>query len=409
MMDKKSIVCFALSMSVMLIYFIGQCMVLFGYIEPSYRASVFGMTCLVLFCAPFFTFAKRYHDDLSYKKKMFQDKMEAISNSFIVIVLNAKGTVLDANKNFENTFNVNKKDIIGKSHKCFSADPDYEKRKIWTHLFSGRSANGNFEKILEDGTSKWLSCSYVPVKNDSGFLKEVIVVAHDVTSEYLNQIDLMNKNKYLEHSAKILRHDMHSGINTYMPRGIKSLERRLPGSAIKQYKLEAPLKLLKDGLRHTQRVYEGVKAFTNIVKEDSVLERENHSLEEILRDYFSDTAYSDQIAIGKLPNISVNKPLFCTAIDNLVRNGLKYNDSDFKMVAITMIDENHIGVIDNGRGMSSEDFKKLSRPYYRKENQVESGSGLGLNITVAILNEHGFGISVEKQESGTLIKIRVKS
>ena len=202
---------------------------------------------------------------------------------------------------------------------------------------------------------------------------------------------------------------MHSGINTYMPRGIKSLERRLPKSAVKEYKLEAPLRLLKDGLRHTQRVYEGVKAFTNIVKEDSVLEIENHSLEEILRDYFSDTAYSDQIAIGKLPNISVNKPLFCTAIDNLVRNGLKYNDSDFKMVAITMIDENNIGVIDNGRGMSSEDFKKLSRPYYRKENQVESGSGLGLNITVAILNEHGFGISVEKQESGTLIKIRVKS
>ena len=39
--------------------------------------------------------------------------------------------------------------------------------------------------------------------------------------------DLSKKNIYLEHAAKIIRHDMHSGINTYLPRGIKSLNRRL--------------------------------------------------------------------------------------------------------------------------------------------------------------------------------------
>ena len=36
-----------------------------------------------------------------------------------------------------------------------------------------------------------------------------------------------HKNTYLEHAARMLRHDMHSGINTYIPRGIGSLERRL--------------------------------------------------------------------------------------------------------------------------------------------------------------------------------------
>jgi len=33
---------------------------------------------------------------------------------------------------------------------------------------------------------------------------------------------------------------------------------------------------------------------------------------------------------------------------------------------------------------------------------------LGLNITAAILKEHGFSISCQKLESGTLMKIRVK-
>ena len=39
--------------------------------------------------------------------------------------------------------------------------------------------------------------------------------------------ELKKKNIYLEHAAKIIRHDMHSGINTYLPRGISSLKRRL--------------------------------------------------------------------------------------------------------------------------------------------------------------------------------------
>ena len=104
----------------------------------------------------------------------------------------------------------------------------------------------------------------------------------------------------------------------------------------------------------------------------------------------------------------VNQALFCTAIDNLIRNGLKYNDSETKMVAIFMEDENHIAIQDNGRGMTQAEFEYLSQPYTRKEGQKETGTGLGLNICVAILNEHGFTVSCEKNEVGTKMKIKIK-
>jgi PAS domain S-box-containing protein len=405
-MGKKPIFLLTCSIFIMIAYGALQSLILCGYYSPSYWNSVMGAVCIVLFACPFFMFVKKYHEDIMYSKRMFQDKMEAISGSFIVMVLSGKGEIIDVNRNFELVFSVSKKDIVGTKHSDFSYDKDYERKNLWPRLYAGMSVKKNLEKKLPDGSSIWLSCNYVPVRSNS-LITDIIVIANDITKEYENQIDLMNKNKYLEHSAKILRHDMHSGINTYIPRGISSLERRLPDEVIKKYKLESPLKLLKDGLGHTQRVYEGVKAFTNIVKENSMLETSAFSLEEILKEYFSYTAYTDQVIIGKLPTISVNKALFCTAIDNLVRNGLKYNDSESKMVAITTIDNHHIGVIDNGRGMSAEEFKRLSKPYYRKENQVEAGTGLGLNITVAILSEHGFEISVKKQEIGTLVKIKV--
>ena len=239
------------------------------------------------------------------------------------------------------------------------------------------------------------------------FVKEYIETRE---REHFNVLaEIQGKNAYLEHAAKILRHDMHSGINTYIPRGISSLERRLTPEVIKQLKLESPLKMLKEGLNHTQKVYWGVYEFTNLVKQGAKLQMEEKDLGAILTSYLSSTAYKDQVVIDRLPTVMVNEPLFCTAIDNLIRNGLKYNDSEFKMVALTMLDDSTLGIIDNGRGMSQDDLEKYSKAYARKEGQKEKGTGLGLNICIAILREHGFSISAQRQEEGgTLIKVRVR-
>ena len=72
-----------------------------------------------------------------------------------------------------------------------------------------------------------------------------------------------------------------------------------------------------------------------------------------------------------------------------------------------MLDGKQLAIIDNGRGMSQEDFDMLSLPYQRKEGQKEKGSGLGLNISVAIFKEHGFQMSVKKLEVGTMITIKI--
>ena len=57
--------------------------------------------------------------------------------------------------------------------------------------------------------------------------------------------------------------------------------------------------------------------------------------------------------------------------------------------------------------MTSNEFKELAKPYTRKKGQVESGSGLGLNICVAIMREHGYEVACEKLIVGTRIKIKV--
>jgi PAS domain S-box-containing protein len=341
-----------------------------------------------------------------------------VDASVIVSKADKNGKITYVNKRFEEVSGWKLREIKGKDHsilnsgdhsKSFWADmyrTVVKEKKVWNEIVTNKTKSGD----------KYFVDSYIKAEFDeNGNLKGFMSIRYDVTDvinstqEIHRNIEEINKkNTYLEHAAKILRHDMHSGINTYMPRGISSLERRLTPEIIKELKIESPLKMIKEGLQHTQKVYKGVYEFTNLVKKDAELNKETHNLTQILTDYLSNTSYTSQVAIDQLPTIDVNQALFCTAVDNLVRNGLKYNDSETKVVAISMEDEQHIAVQDNGRGMTQAEFDHLSQPYTRKEGQKETGTGLGLNICVAILNEHGFKVTCEKNEVGTKIKIKIK-
>jgi PAS domain S-box-containing protein len=336
--------------------------------------------------------------------------MDAINRSNAVIEFDLNGIVQFANDIFLDLMGYNSEEIVGQHHSMFVRDEEKNSKEyldFWSKLKKGQYFSGDIVRVKKDGSLVYLIATYNPILNESGKTYRVMKIATDVTSSVLQQIEIEKKNTYLEHAAKILRHDMHSGINTYMPRGLSSLERRLSSEDITSLKIEAPIRMIKEGLKHSQKVYKGVYEFTNLVKKDVVLNKSECNLKTILTDYLSSTAYLSQVIIEDLPTIEVNEALFCTAVDNLIRNGLKYNDSDTKFVKIYS-DGNNIHIQDNGRGITQEDFDHLRKPYIRKEGQKESGTGLGLNICVAILEEHGFSITCEKNEIGTKMKIKIK-
>lgn len=319
------------------------------------------------------------------------------------------GKITYANDKFCKVSGYTYDELVGKDHKIVNSgiySKEYwrkmyfaviKEKKTWHDTITNKNKNGDLYYV-----KSWIKGIFDENDEFNGYIS----VRQDVTEiiKAKNEIDI--KNAYLEYAAKILRHDMHSGINTYIPRGVSSLERRISPEMIVQCKLEAPLKMLKEGLAHTQKVYKGVYEFTNLVKPNSELTKTVCNLKTILQNFLRSTSYFDQIVITDLVEKEVNESLFCTAIDNLIRNGLKYNDNPTKIVKIYMQDEFLI-VQDNGRGMSQQEFEYLSKPYTRKEGQKESGSGLGLNICVEILKLHGFSISSEKLNMGTKLSIKL--
>jgi PAS domain S-box-containing protein len=348
--------------------------------------------------------------DLKKKELDIRNRMNAINQSNSVIEFNTSGNVIYANQNFCNSLGYTLEELKGKHHSIFCpkdySDSD-EYKEFWSKLKKGDYISAQFNRVKKNGEEIWLQATYNPILDNKGQVIRVMKIAVDITEKILQSQEIERKNTYLEHAAKILRHDMHSGINTYIPRGISSLERRLKPEDIERLKIEAPLKMIKEGLAHAQKVYKGVYEFTNLVKKDVVLNKQECNLKSILDSYLNSTSYKSQVLIKDLPVVEVNEALFCTAVDNLIRNGLKYNDSDTKVINIFMENDSTLAIQDNGRGITQEDFNHLSKPYTRKEGQKEAGTGLGLNICVAILKEHGFDITCEKNEIGTKMKIKI--
>ena len=340
-------------------------------------------------------------------------KDELLEETSLISKADAKGKITYANSKFLKVAGYTLEECIGKDHNIVNSGfhpkevwidmykTVVKDKKIWHHpCVVNKSKDGNIYYV-----KSWIQAEF----DLSGKLKGFISIRHDITDLINQQKEISEKNTFLEHAAKILRHDMHSGINTYMPRGVSSLKRRLNEEVIENFRLESPLKMIEEGLKHTQKVYKGVYEFSNLVRQNNVLNTEKVNLKKVLDDYLSSTSYSDQVLINDLPTMNINEALFCTAIDNLIRNGLKYNDSDTKKIEIFYSKSTHdLFVEDNGRGLTQQDLDFLRQPYTRKENQKESGSGLGLNICIAILEQHGFKVSCEKLPSpytGTRFKI----
>lgn len=392
---------------IMMVFFGVQSAVVFGYFEPSLLIIQFGYGCIVAFI-PFFFFALiEFVRKAKYKSQSVDDTLKAINISNALVELDLEGNILSANKVFCQIMGYSASELKNIKHRQLGelvSDDEY--RNFWRNLKLGRANTGEFKRISKSGEVVWIYGNYNPIKDPYGEVYRVIKIASDITDKKKIEAEIAKKNSYLEHAAKILRHDMHSGINTYIPRGLSSLKRRLTDEQVKELRIDGPLKLIEEGLTHTQKVYKGVKEFTNLVKQDAQLEKTECDLKQILQSYLSSTSYEKQVVIEELPTKLVNESLFCTAVDNLIRNGLKYNDSATKVVRI-FVDNEYFVIQDNGRGMSQQDFALWSQPYTRKEGQEEAGSGLGLNICTAIMEEHGYKIEVEKLEIGTKIKIKI--
>ncbi|GAB5492155.1 MAG: response regulator [Phototrophicaceae bacterium] len=130
-------------------------------------------------------------------------------------------------------------------------------------------------------------------------------------------------------------------------------------------------------------------------------------LENVVRNFTILAKEKDITLSLSVPEESVSYPIdtsyFERMLDNLTSNAIKYTLNGGK-VSISLQnceDTLELRIADTGLGIPKDDIPKLFEAFYRvkkKSHRKESGSGLGLSMVAAIVDDHNGTIHVESEE-----------
>jgi signal transduction histidine kinase len=231
-----------------------------------------------------------------------------------------------------------------------------------------------------------------------------VVAGRDMTLNYASVLErttdrLMQSNDELEHFYAILVHELRTPITSIrgslilIQNGIaKGREPELLNVSLSE--TERMLKLINE-LLDLNKIEEGkCELQFAAVQPDQLVSRTINAMEGMATDLKIDLIQS----VNTANTIVCDENKIIQTLANLVSNAMKFAPGS--QVAIT-VDENSFGtrfsVIDRGPGISSDQREKLFHKFQQLEakSSLYKGSGLGLSIAKAIVEQHGGNIGVE--------------
>src|SRR5690606_28772499 len=124
---------------------------------------------------------------------------------------------------------------------------------------------------------------------------------------------------------------------------------------------------------------------TNIIFQHIKLDQ---LLEPLIGDaIFEAEALNKKIEVSLQPNLSLSgsRQLLASAIENLLRNGIKYAKSTVA-ISLQKTADNHIEltISDDGPGVADSELDKIFTPFYRTaESRSRDSGGVGLGLAIA--------------------------
>ena len=104
-------------------------------------------------------------------------------------------------------------------------------------------------------------------------------------------------------------------------------------------------------------------------------------------------------------NVSVQWDSLSSAMENIIRNAIKYAASAISLTARSENNTLIIDIIDDGNGVDSKHLDKLFAPFYRASNardRQSGGTGLGLAIAHEAITRHQGNVSAYNNSFGGL-------
>jgi PAS domain S-box-containing protein len=230
-----------------------------------------------------------------------------------------------------------------------------------------------------------------------------ISVRKDAEAHLLHKVEQLNRsNEELGQFAYIASHDLQEPLRmvaSYTQLLARRYKGRLDSDA------DEFIAFAVDGASRMQRLIRDLLTFSRVEtmgKQPLVISSEA-ALNQALRNLRGAIEASGAlITHGPLPTVLADESQLIQLFQNLVGNGIKYQDSGIPSVHIAAhLDATkkwEFSVQDNGMGIDSQYFEKIFGMFQRLHKREEfDGTGIGLAICKKIVERHGGTLSVQSQ------------
>jgi PAS domain S-box-containing protein len=360
---------------------------------------------------------------IEQERKMRYQEMQtffdALPISFIYMDINHK--LIRINKNVQDAFD---EPLEGK----YLTDifPEFEEHKyLHTDVIkSGIPIINSIEQFRLYEKNFWQKVSRIPVKDENGMVKGLMVFSTDITAIKDAEANVVLKNAELEHYiqtnlqlesfAYIASHDLKEPLRMIYS-FTQLLHRKLKTHFDKD--AEEYMGFVLDGTQRMQNLLDDLLEYSTIGRKEIGLEIVN----------LNDTVYNviqnlqlmieekkAQIDIAVLPNLKVSPIQMIQLFQNLISNALKFvaapKTPRINIKVEEKNDEFVFSISDNGIGIESEYSDKIFLVFKRLHGKTEyKGTGIGLATCKKIIDNHGGKIWLDSEVGvGTTFYFSIK-
>lgn len=321
-----------------------------------------------------------------------------------------------ANSNYAERFGLTKKEIIGKKRsEVLSKELLAEHQPALDRALKGERVSFIGETELRNGKQISVNGQFVPIRAKNGDVEAVTICIDDVTELVATQKELQSANETKDKLFSIIAHDIRSPLNLFQSilnvshDDIISKEEFLMYQEGVKEKLHSLTVTVDELLDWARMQLGGINAYPKEVNVGVVI-HENAALFKSLIEK-KEIEFSIEVQEDLVAWIDENH--FKVVLRNLIHNALKYTHKggSVKIETARTDNETLVSVSDSGVGMSANKIEAIINKELHKSEagtDKESGTGLGLSLSIGLLEKNNCQIYVLSEEKkGTTVEIRI--
>ena len=356
--------------------------------------------------------------DALYKNEHQEKRLFSMIDNIPVFLalVDKNGDYILTNEKYADNFRIGRREIIGKNRKeIVSKKILRDQRKYFERAQKGESVSFLQKSLLPNGTIISANGKYEPIFDKEGNVEAITICVDDVTPLIKAQEALQIANETKDKLFSIIAHDIKSPLNMFETFLNMSDESKMSADDFFEYqktlrnKLGSLTTTVDELLEWSRMQLGGINAYPAMVNVCDVVNENVGLFDSLIKKKNID--FKVKTACDTSAWIDENH--FKVAIRNLIHNAIKFTNGGGQVeVNSKQTDkETIVRIADTGVGMDTATVNRIIKKEIQDSQagtEKELGTGLGLSLSLGLLERNNCEISVESElNKGTTFEIRI--